>query len=264
MSDQDIREQMQKSSSAKRYRPMNNPVQAQVATLDETRRPIQQRASRTAEQPLVRRTAEYPEPTTRAPRSVPLQEELLRRTTQTYQQRPLPDTDADVEVAPHVRMRSDRPAPPTRHLPPLRQKTHRQQLHWLVIVGIAMLSFLVVILLAVQVLVGWTNGVHDPGYYTQTAHLDMVVAATDAQGHQSQVRAFLDAQNHLDLLIVPMSGDASKAHVVVGPNPITVTDLQHATITVTARSTVVSVLVQGPLEANLNLSTTRQSSLRQR
>ena len=177
--------------------------------------------------------------------------------TQAYQ---VPDTEADIEAVPTMRPRSANAAPPTRQLPPLRQKTHSRQLHWLVIAGIAMISFLIAILLAVQVVVAWTNDIHDPGYYTQTAHLDMVVASTDAQGHKSQVRAFLDVQNHLDLLILPMSGDASKAHVVPGPNPVTVTDLRHATITVTAHGTVVSVLVQGPLEANL-LSTTRQSSL---
>ena len=256
MSDLDVMQGMRTGSSAIRYQTSE---QRPIQTTNTATR-IRRASLTTAAQPLVTRTSQQQQSTgTRVSRPAQYTQ-AKARTSQAYQQSVLPDTDADVEVIPNSRMRSDRPAPPTRQLPPLRQKTHQRQLHWLVIVGIAMISFLAVILLAVQVLVAWTNGVHDPGYYTQTAHLDMVVAATDAQGHKSQVRAFLDTQNHLDLLILPISGDTSKAHVVVGPNPVTVTDLQHATITVTAHGTLVSVLVQGPLEANY-LSTMRQSSL---
>ena len=235
-----------------RYRP----GKLQVGT-GSTRKPIQ-RASLTADQPVVRKTVDYAEPNTRAPRPPQPQQ---RRTADYQQPRSFSDADtnADVEVAPNTRGRSDRPAPPTRQLPPLRRRRHGAARHWLVYIGIGMIVGLVLWVIGVQVRVGWTNNVSDPSYYTQTAHLDMVTTVTDAQGHQSQVRAFLDVQGRLDLLVLPIGSDVSKAHVVVGPTPITVTDLRHATITVTAHGTVLTVTVQGPLEANY-LSTTRQSS----
>jgi len=167
------------------------------------------------------------------------------------------DTDADVEIAQTVRPRSAHAAAPTRQLPPL--QSSRRQLHWVVILGMGMAAMLALWLLAVQALVGWTNTVSDPRYYTQTAHLDTVTISTDAQGHQSQVRAFIDAQGHLDMLVLPVS-DSSKAHVVIGPTLSSISDPQKATITVTAKGTVITVTIQGPLQANF-LATTRQRSV---
>lgn len=240
------------------YRPGGLPkMQAQTRTAMEaperTRKPVQ-RASRTAEQPLVRRTADYSEPTTNVPRRT--QEQPRRTTSAAYQQpRRTIDTNADVEVAPSVRRLRDEKVQPTRKLPPQHQGA---RFHWLVSIGIGMSAMLVAWLLLVLVIVGWTNTFSDPGHYTQTAHLDTVTVTTDAQGHQSQVRAFLDAQGHLDLLVLP-TGDTSKARVVVGPSPLSFHDLQHVTITVTAQGSVVTVLAQGPLEANY-LATMRQTS----
>ena len=244
------------------YRPgglpkMQAQTRATMEALDGACKPVQ-RASRTTEQPLVRRTIDYSETTTRIPRRT--QEQPRHTTSAAYQQprRTIEvDTNADVEVAASVRRpRHGEKVQPTRQLPPLREQKGR--MHWLVSIGIGMSAMLVAWLLLVLVIVGWTNTFSDPGHYTQTAHLDTVTVTTDAQGHQSQVRAFLDAQGHLDLLVLP-TGDTSKARVVVGPSPLSFHDLQHVTITVTAQGSVVTVLAQGPLEANY-LATMRQTS----
>ena len=142
--------------------------------------------------------------------------------------------------------------------PQQQTRISHQRKHALVFVGVGMAAMLALWLLAVQVMVAWTNTVHDPGYYTQTAHLDVVMVKIDAH-NESQVRAFLDPQGHLDLFVLPVS-DISKAHVVIGPTLSSISDPQKATITVTAKGTVVTVLVQGPLQANF-LATTRQSSV---
>ena len=261
MSDQDILEAMQKTGSQRRYRPVGNVyTHTSVAPLDGTRKPIQ-RANRTADLPVVEPTTRVPQPPAQivpTTRPVPVLKQEPRRTTQASQERrPLldVDTDADVEIAQTVRPRSAHAAAPTRQLPPL--QSSRRQLHWVVILGMGMAAMLALWLLAVQVMVAWTNTVHDPGYYTQTAHLDVVMVKIDAH-NESQVRAFLDPQSHLDLFVLPVS-DSSKAHVVVGPTLTTVTDLRHTTIIVTVHDTIVTVTIQGPLEANY-LSTMRQSS----
>ena len=120
-----------------------------------------------------------------------------------------------------------------------------------------MIAMLVLWISVIQVIVGWTNGVSDPAYYTQTAHLDAVTVTLDAQGHQSQVRAFVDVQGHLDLLVLP-TGDTSKAHVIVGP-ALLFRNVQHVTLLVTAKGSVATILAQGPLQVNY-LATTRESS----
>ena len=263
MSDQDILEAMQKTGSQRRYRPVGNVyAHTSVAPLDGTRKPIQ-RANRTADLPVVEPTTRVPQPPAQivpTTRPVPVLKQEPRRTTQASQERrPLldVDTDADVEIAQTVRPRSAHAATPTRQLPPL--QSSRRQLHWVVILGMGMAAMLALWLLAVQAMVGWTNTVSDPRYYTQTAHLDTVTISTDAQGHQSQVRAFIDAQGHLDMLVLPVS-DSSKAHVVIGPTLSSISDPQKATITVTAKGTVITVTIQGPLQANF-LATTRQRSV---
>jgi len=243
--------------SARRYRAGDNPsVETQAQTIAGMGSAFRPRASRTAEQPQVRRTIDYADPTTRISR--PTQQKP--RTTHAYQQpRQGADTDTDVEVAPSVRMRSgERNALPTRELPPLREQDQGARFHWLVFVGIGMLVLMVCWIGLVRVVVWGTNTFHDPGYYTQTAHLDTVTVTMD-EGHQSQIRAFLDAQGHVDMLILPVGGDTSKARVVVGPVPSSITNPQQATITVTAKGTVVTITLQGPEEANY-LTTMRQSS----
>lgn len=252
MSDRDILEAMHQSGS-QRYKPSNGQARTSAATLEDTRVPVQ-RASRTAEQPLVRRTIDYAddEPTTNVPRRT--QGQPLVRRTADYQQRRTIDTNADVQVAPSVRRLRDEKVQPTRKLPEQHQGL---RFHWLMYVGAGMVVMLVVWILFVQIIVAWTNGVYTPSHYTQTAHLDVATVITDVQGHQGQVRAFLDAQGHLDLLVLPM-GDTSKAHVIVGPT-LLFHHLDHVTVTVTARGSVATVLAQGPLEANY-LATAQDSS----
>ena len=258
MSDQDILEAMQKTGSQRRYRPVGNVyAHTSVAPLDGTRKPIQ-RANRTADLPVVEPTTRVPQPPAQiVPNTRPVLKQEPRRTTQASQERrPLSDvdTDTDVEIAQTVRPRSAHAAAPTRQLPPI--QSSRRQLHWVVILGMGMFGMLALWFIAVQVMVAWTNTVHDPGYYTQTAHLDVVMVKIDAH-NESQVRAFLDPQGHLDLFVLPVS-DISKAHVVIGPTLFR--DLEHGTISVTAQGSVVTVLVQGPLQANF-LATTRQRSV---
>jgi len=260
VSDQDILEAMQKTGSQKRYRPIGSVyAHTSVAPLDGTHKPIQ-RANRTADLPVVEPTTRVPQPPAQiVPNTRPVLKQEPRRTTQASQERrPLSDvdTDTDVEIAQTVRPRSAHAAAPTRQLPPL--QSSRRQLHWVVILGMGMFGMLALWFIAVQVMVAWTNTVHDPGYYTQTAHLDVVMVKIDAH-NESQVRAFLDPQGHLYLFVLPVS-DISKAHVVIGPTLSSISDPQKATITVTAKGTVVTVLVQGPLQANF-LATTRQSSV---
>jgi putative intracellular protease/amidase len=106
----------------------------------------------------------------------------------------------------------------------------------------------------------YNNTFHDPAAFTQTAHLD-TVTVKDAQGHQSQARAFIDPQNHLDLLIIP-GGDTSRARIIVGPPLTSINDPQHkALLTVRASGgTLVTVLAQGPLLVGwLDLTANRQS-----
>ena len=261
MSDQDILEAMQKTGSQKRYRPVGSVyAHTSVAPLDGTHKPIQ-RANRTADLPVVEPTTRVPQPPAQiVPNTRPVLKQEPRRTTQASQERrPLSDvdTDTDVEIAQTVRPRSAHAAAPTRQLPPL--QSSRRQLHWVVILGMGMFGMLALWFIAVQVMVAWTNTVHDPGYYTQTAHLDVVMVKIDAH-NESQVRAFLDPQGHLDLFVFPLGGDMSKAHVVGGPTLSSISDPQKATITVTAKGTVVTVTIQGPLQANF-LATTRQRSV---
>ncbi len=241
MSDADVLEGMRTGSSARRYKTTERPVQtARTAEVLVAR----QRASlSTAARPAVTRTSQQ-EVTTRVPRPTSLPQ-VKARTSQAYQQPLLPDTDADVEVRQGVR-RSDRPAPPTRQLPPTQQ--YHQYPHWLASLGLGMVAMLVLWLVMVQIGVWWTNTLHDPSYYTQTAHLDTTIAVTDAQGHKGQVRAFLDAQNRLDLLVLP-GNDVSKARVVVGPT-LTSINPRQATLIITAHGSLVTVTAQGPYEAN--------------
>jgi hypothetical protein len=94
----------------------------------------------------------------------------------------------------------------------------------------------------------YINTYYDPGVYTQTAHRD-AATVTDAQGHRSQARAFVDAQGHIDIVVVP--DDPSKTRIFAGPALTNIDDPQHrATVTVTAHGTIVTVLVQGPLVAD--------------
>jgi len=286
MGDIDIREGMGASSSSRRYQALAQPATA-IASQPV---PVRQRASRsTVQEPITRvprRTVEQPrsrrggtsEPITRAtgPKLRPLQAQPTQpyldnepnaQTTvpldieseQGYdaempaQTTTLLGDDPDAHTDIQVRM----PVPYRRPQPQAHGKHQRK--HALVFVGLGMGAMLALWLLAVQAMVGWTNTVSDPRYYTQTAHLDTVTISTDAQGHQSQVRAFIDAQGHLDMLVLPVS-DSSKAHVVIGPTLSSISDPQKATITVTAKGTVITVTIQGPLQANF-LATTRQRSV---
>jgi hypothetical protein len=110
-------------------------------------------------------------------------------------------------------------------------------------------------LLAVQIGVWYTNTFHDPAYYTQSKHLD-TIALTDAQGVHFQARAFVDGQNHLNLLILPDS-DTGKARVIVGSTLANIDNPQQAIITVSASGTMVTVTAQGPLTA-FGFNTDRQ------
>ena len=284
MSDLDIMEGMSNASSSRRYQALAQPATAiasqpvpvrQRASRSTVQEPITRVPRRTVEQPRSRRGG-TPEPITRAtgPKLRPLQAQPTQpyldnepnaQTTvpldieseQGYdaempaQTTTLLGDDPDAHTDIQVRM----PVPYRRPQPQAHGKHQRK--HALVFVGLGMGAMLALWLLAVQALVGWVNTVSDPRYYTQTAHLDTVTISTDAQGHQSQVRAFIDAQGHLDMLVLPVS-DSSKAHVVIGPTLFR--DLEHGTISVTAQGSVVTVLVQGPLQANF-LATTRQRSV---
>jgi hypothetical protein len=119
----------------------------------------------------------------------------------------------------------------------------------LVWIGVGMLLVLVMWSLCVHIGAWYANTFQDPGYYTQSSHRD-AVTVTDGQGHQYRASGFIDPQNHIDLLVLPVGDDASKARIIVGPKLDALDDPQHATITARARGTVVTILVQGPYVAN--------------
>ena len=261
----DVMEGLKPNSSAIRYRP--------TATASQPV-PVRQRASLTVAQPVLERPAQ---PTTHRSRPRPAEPSRPRRVepiTRATGPRPLQaaqvthDLDLDDEQSAQATtlLGPDTTPDIQVHMPPAlyrRPQAHmrisHQHKHALVFVGLGMIAMLLIWMFGVLALVGWVNTVSDPRYYTQTAHLDTVTVSTDAQGHQSQVRAFIDAQGHLDMLIVPTE-DMRKAHVVIGPTLSSISDPQKATITVTAKGTVITVTIQGPLQANF-LATTRQRSV---
>jgi hypothetical protein len=141
----------------------------------------------------------------------------------------------------------------TRHKQPVTNPPKRQQpqqgggTHPLLWVACGMLLLLVG-WSALLHLSGWyINTVKDPADYTQAAHRDTVVL-TDAQGHITQVRAFVDTEQHLDLLILPV-GSPDKAKIMRGPVLSNFTDPQHAMISVFQSSTrgTITVVAQSAL-----------------
>ncbi len=218
MSDRDILEEMQKSGS-QRYKPFGSNVQAQtrVATLDGTRKPVQ-RASRTSEQPLVRRTADYSEPKTRIPRSAQ-QQPQPRRTTQAYQQQRRTvevDTNADVEVVPSVRTRREK-VQLTRKLPPSDQGYRR------LIVGVVLGMIVVLWLAWIATTVGasyWATHVTDPGIYGPTHGnvVSGVFGGGDSQEHPTKLIAF-NNDGHVEIIKI-IAGDPKKTQIIPGYNLI--------------------------------------------
>ena len=278
MSDQDILEGMSASSSSIRYQTAqpvataSQSVPVRRASRSTVQEPITRVPRRTVEQPRSRRggtsepitRATGPRPTqTQATAQLDLDDEQSAQATVPLDLESEQEQDAEMSARMTL-LGDDTNADIQVHMPPAlyrRPQSHmrisHQRKHALVFVGLGMIAMLLIWMFGVLALVGWVNTVSDPRYYTQTAHLDTVTVSTDVQGHQSQVRAFIDAQGHLDLFVLPVS-DISKAHVVIGPTLFR--DLEHGTISVTAQGSVVTVLVQGPLQANF-LATTRQRSV---
>ena len=280
MSDQDILEGMSASSSSIRYQTAqpvataSQSVPVRRASRSTVQEPITRVPRRTVEQPRSRRggtsepitRATGPRPTqTQATAQLDLDDEQSAQATVPLDLESEQEQDAEMSARMTL-LGDDTNADIQVHMPPAlyrRPQSHmrisHQRKHALVFVGLGMIAMLLIWMFGVLALVGWVNTVSDPRYYTQTAHLDTVTVSTDVQGHQSQVRAFIDAQGHLDMLVLPVS-DSSKAHVVIGPTLSSISDPQKATITVTAKGTVITVTIQGPLQANF-LATTRQRSV---
>jgi len=217
VSDRDILEEMQKSGS-QRYKPFgsNGQAQTRVATLDGTRRPVQ-RASRTAEQPILRRTIDYAEPTTNVPRRTQEQPQS-RRTTSAYQQqqRRTIDTHADVEVAPSVRTRREK-VQPTRKLPPSNRG------HRILIVGVVLGMIVVLWLAWIATTVGasyWATHVTDPGIYGPTHGnvVSGVFGGGDSQEHPTKLIAF-NNDGHVEIIKIT-AGDPKKTQIIPGYNLI--------------------------------------------
>jgi hypothetical protein len=131
--------------------------------------------------------------------------------------------------------------------------------HVLLQLGILAIVGLAIWIVSAHIYVWLVDVVHDPGYYTQTAHRD-VLTLPDAQGHQEQVRAFVDSQSHLNLLIIP-DGNVSKARIITGPELVNVSDPQQVMIEV-SRQGASSILIQahGPLYIDLIALTPTQQS----
>jgi hypothetical protein len=177
-------------------------------------------------------------------RQAPQIHQQRRRSTQAA-----PNTDEDQEIAQRTRQRQQQ------YIQPRQPRRHP-----LFYIGLGMLAVLVAAYIISHVGAWYVSTFQDPSAFTQTAHKD-TVTVTDTQGHQYQARAFIDPQNHIDLMVLPMSGDTSKARIIQGPAISHIDDPQHrAMITATARGSMVTVLVQGPLVAGqYDLIASRQS-----
>jgi hypothetical protein len=193
----------------------------------------------------------------------PKQEPVAQRASRA-QRRQEPVTEDDETLLDQL-TQDEQPAP-TRvrakkraaHTGPVYYAPRRQGAHPLFWVAMGMLVLLV----------GWSSFIHltgwyintfaDPEAYTQTAHRDMAVVATDAQGHTAQVRAIVDQENHLDLIVIP-SGSPDKARMIVGPTLSNFTDPQRAMIQVTAHGTMVTTVAQSALIVDW-LTSSRQTA----
>jgi len=215
VSDRDILEAMHKSGS-QHYKPFGSNGQAQTsaATLNGTRKPVQ-RASRTAEQPLVRRTADYSETTTRIPRRT--QEQPRRTTSAAYQQpRRTIDTNADVEVASSVRRLRDEKVQPTRKLPPQHTQGHRKALAFGV--GLTVLALWLAWVATTAGASFWVMHVTDPSTYGPT-HGNMVsgvFGGGDSKDHPTKLIALND-DGHVEILKLT-AGNPQKTQIIAGPN----------------------------------------------
>ncbi|GHO88238.1 hypothetical protein [Dictyobacter formicarum] len=141
---------------------------------------------------------------------------------------------------------------PTRpHYPQPEPEQHqpRMKLHPAVWVGGGMCLLLLAFVVFVNAYVWWMNAVSDPGYYTQSAHRDVVTVHTQQSGHTEQVRAFVDGQGHLDALMIP-DGDMSKSRILQGPALSGFTHPQEAMLEVTSQGDVVDIEAVGPYGAN--------------
>ena len=194
-----------------------------------------------APEPLSRRTTRQPEnkewletSTARNAKLIPYRQRAGRSALETSQ---------DSQIAPSVRQQPYALVPPHKGIPPML---------WIIV---GMMAVLVLWFFGVRVYAWYTNTFSDPAYYTQAAHLD-TTTVTDTQGNQSQVRAFIDGQGHLDLLIMP--DDPSKFRVVVGGALMGI-DQEQAILTITTKGTMVTVTAQGPLQA-VWFTTYRQSA----
>jgi hypothetical protein len=142
-----------------------------------------------------------------------------------------------------------------------RQRQGGAGAHPVLWLGLGMCAMLVLWFIGVHVYAWSMNTVSDPGYYTQTEHRD-AVTVKDAQGHQYRVQAFMNPQNHISLLVMPVSdpGDsASKDRIITGPALVNFHDLEHVTLTATAHGTAIMVVVQGPVQVDV-LAAIRQST----
>lgn len=174
--------------------------------------------------------------------------------------RPLYLPDVDVAEAEGYQdpqpPRTPRPSQPPRQRQQGQQQqptTPRRGPGFWILVGMFACLFMWTII--VHVTAWYVNSFSDPTRYTQTSHLD-VTTVTDAQGHQAQARAFIDPENHIDLLLIP-DNDPGKSRIIVGPSVTQISDPQHnATVTTTSHGSVITINIQGPLVAGL-LSTER-------
>lgn len=191
--------------------------------LQEAPAPTHLRASRGHSQPTKRRRTQDGE----------LLDELA---TRQYQQRrglrTVPSTDADEQIAPGAWPGQFQPRPQRGPLP---------SSVWF---SLGMLILLVLLWCGVRVCAWYMNTFHDPLTYTQTAHKD-TVTVTDPQGKQYQVRAFVDAENRVALLVIP-GNDAGKARILVG-EPTNIDNPQQAMLSVTASGTEITVTALGPV-----------------
>ena len=163
------------------------------------------------------------------------------------------DEDEQIEITPSTRAgrgrynSNDTRIIPAERNPYYQPKPNHNRL-WAGI-GAGMCSALFLLVVGLHIYAWAMDSLHDPNYYTQANHRDMVTV-TDGKGGQEQVRVFVDADGYLDELIVPKSGSGpiSKVKIVRGPSLSKFSHPQQALINVTASNGQITAYADGPRE----------------
>jgi hypothetical protein len=137
------------------------------------------------------------------------------------------------------------------------QPRQRQGFHPLMYVGGGMCSMLLAFILILNVSAWWTNTLHDPAYYTQSAHRNSITITTTAS-QQEQIQAFVDPEGHVDVLVIP-TDNVTKARIITGPALANFATPQDAMLSIKVNGS--QVIVEATSAMTVNGFTTGRSSM---